>query len=186
MLDVRMFVADDWQEKVLQFSGAGKVPVLVDGNLTIHESLAICEYIAELYPEAKLWPEDRALRARARAVSCEMHAGFSALRTAMPMNLRGRARQTPMNAEVARDMARIEEIIEASLATSSGDFLFGDFGIADCMYFPVISRFRTYGARVGLATTRYSKALFSHPLVRKLEALTADTEPTPRYDALLG
>jgi glutathione S-transferase len=185
-LDVRMFVDETWREKVLQFSGAGKVPVLVDGNLTIHESLAICEYIAELFPGAQLWPEDRALRARARAISCEMHAGFGALRSAMPMNLRARAKKTPMNSEIQTDISRIEEIVDASLATSNGDFLFGDFTIADCMYFPVVSRFRTYGVGVGPATARYSAALFAHPLVRKLEALAVQTEPMPRYDALLA
>src|ERR1041384_1882152 len=93
--DVGMKTQEGWQERILSFSGAGKVPILVDGSLSVHESLAICEYVAELAPEAKLWPEDAKLRARGRAISCEMHAGFSQLRSAMSMNLRARAARTP-------------------------------------------------------------------------------------------
>jgi glutathione S-transferase len=104
----------------------------------------------------------------------------------MPTNLRGRAKSHPVSGEVAKDIARIEEIIEASLATSTGDYLFGDFSIADCMYFPVLSRFRTYGVRLRPPTAHYSETMFSHPLVKKLESLASDTEPTPKYDALLG
>lgn len=185
-MDVRMFLAEDWREKILQFSGAGKVPVLVDGNLTIHESLAICEYAAEKYPAAGLWPSDPALRARARALSCEMHAGFSALRSAMPTNLRGRAAVAPTSPEVEADIRRIEDIFEASLSTSSGDFLLGEFGIVDCMYFPVVTRFRTYGVKLRPATARYSEALFALPIVQKLEAIARETEGVPRYDALLA
>ncbi len=185
MHDVRMFVADDWRDRVLLFSGAGKVPILVEGNLTIHESLSICEYVAERFPDAKLWPQDSALRARARALSCEMHAGFAALRQLMPTNLRGRAARTPSSEEASTDIARIFDIVEASMATSAGDFLLGDFGIVDCMYFPVMSRFRTYGVELTPALLRYSQALFAHPLVQKLEAIAEVTEPVPRYDALL-
>ncbi len=185
-LDIRMFTAQDWREKLLSFSGAGKVPVLVDGSLTVHESLAICEYIAEKFPSAGLWPSDPALRARARALSCEMHAGFSALRSAMPTNLRGRAKHTPTGPEIDADIARIEDIFEASMSTSPGDFLLGDFGIVDCMFFPVLSRFRTYGVRVLPATARYSEALFALPIVQELERLASETESVPRYDELLS
>lgn len=185
-MDVRMFVAADWKEKILQFSGAGKVPVLVDGSLTLHESLAICEYVAETYPRAKLWPEDPALRARGRALSCEMHAGFSALRSAMPTNLRARTTRTPMDAAIEADISRLEDIFEASLQTSTGDFLLGDFGIVDCMYFPVLTRFRTYGVKLRPHTARYSEALFALPIVQKLEALARETEAVERYDALIA
>jgi glutathione S-transferase len=80
-------------EEVLQISGAGKVPVLIDGSLSVHEALAICEYVAERFPEARLWPEDQSIRARARAVSSEMSTGFVNVRNEMPMNHRGRARR---------------------------------------------------------------------------------------------
>ena len=90
--DIGLKTAEGWKDRILSFSGAGYVPILVDGSLSIHESLAICEYVAELAPSARLWPEDAKLRARGRAIACEMHSGFSHLRHAMDMNLRGRAR----------------------------------------------------------------------------------------------
>ena len=83
------FVDEGWRDQLLAITGAAKVPVLLDGELTVHESLAICEYIAEAHPEAGLWPEDAGARARARAVSCEMVSGFHRVRREMPMNLRG-------------------------------------------------------------------------------------------------
>ena len=98
--DIGLKTQDGWKDRILSFSGAGHVPILVDGSLSIHESLAICEYIAELAPAARLWPEDAKLRARGRAISCEMHSGFSHLRNAMDMNLRGRARRTPKSPEI--------------------------------------------------------------------------------------
>lgn len=184
-IDVRMFVAADWKDRILQFSGAGKVPVLVDGSLTLHESLAICEYVAEKFPEARLWPEDQKLRARARALSAEMHAGFAALRSRMPTNLRGRGARGALTPDVQADIARIEDIFEASLSTSQGAFLLGDFGIVDCMFFPVLSRFRTYGIPLKPSTARYSETMFSLPIVQKLEELAQATEPVERYESVL-
>src|SRR3954470_5456873 len=93
--DIGLKTEEGWKERILSFSGAGQVPILVDGSLSTHESLAICEYVAELAPAARLWPENAQLRARGRAIACEMHSGFAQLRRAMPMNLRGRARTTP-------------------------------------------------------------------------------------------
>jgi glutathione S-transferase len=115
-----------------------------------------------------------------------MHAGFGALREAMPTNLRGRAKKTPTSPEIDADVRRVEDIFEASMATSPGDFLLGDFCIADCMFFPVVSRFRTYGVNLRPSTRRYSEALFAHPLVQKLQALAEGAESIPMYDALLG
>lgn len=186
MLDVGMFTAPDWKEKILSFSGAGKVPILVDGNLTVHESLAICEYVSELYPEARLWPEDRALRARGRAISCEMLSSFSALRSAMPTNLRGRAQATPGGDRVQADIDRILDIFDASLATSTGEFLLGDFSIADCMFFPVVTRFRTYGVKLSPSAERYSQNLFALPIVQRLEELARHTPAIEHYDAVLA
>lgn len=183
--DVGMFSQDGWKERILQFSGAGKVPILVDGSSSIHESLAIAETVAERYPEAKLWPEDPARRARARAISAEMASGFPALRNSMPCNLRGRARTTPTGDELEANVRRVFDIWEASLSTSPGDFLFGDFGIADAMYMPVASRFRTYGVQLPGFAEAYSRAIFSHPAVARLEALASETDPIERYDAFL-
>jgi glutathione S-transferase len=184
--DVRMLVADGWRERVLEFSGAGKVPVLVDGALSIHESLAICEYVAEKFPAARLWPEDPGLRARGRAISCEMLSSFQALRSAMPANLRARASATPSGAGVERDIRRVLDIWRASLDTTSGDFLLGDFSIADCMFLPVAARFRTYGVQLPDFAAAYSQRLFALPVVQKLDGLAQTAEPIPQYDALLG
>ena len=184
--DVGLKTEDGWKDKILSFSGAGKVPILVDGSLSIHESLAICEYVAELAPQARLWPEDTKLRARGRAISCEMLGGFAPLRNAMNCNLRARAKHTPTSPEVDADVARVLDIWQASLSSSGGPFLLGDFTIADCMYFPVASRFRTYGVALPAAAQTYSDALFALPFVQELEALALPTPPIPEYDASLS
>jgi glutathione S-transferase len=184
--DVGMRTEDGWKDRILSFSGAGKVPVLVDGTLSIHESLAICEYVADLAPGARLWPEDRALRARGRAIACEMHAGFSHLRNNMDMNLRARARRTPRSPEIDADVARVLDIWQASLTSNGGPFLLGDFSIADCMFFPVATRFRTYGVELPDFAQAYSASLFALPIVQELERLAATTSAIPEYDAALG
>jgi glutathione S-transferase len=175
-----------YKDRILAFSGAGTVPILVDGSLSIHESLAICEYVAELAPAAKLWPEDPKLRARGRAISCEMHSGFSALRNSMNHNLRGRAKARPRSPEVDANVARVLDIWQASLQSGGGPFLLGSFSIADCMYFPVASRFRTYLVDLPAEAQAYSDALFALPFVKELEALALTTPPIPEYDAALG
>ncbi len=184
--DVGMRTDEGWKERILSFSGAGTVPVLVEGSLSIHESLAICEYVAELAPAAKLWPEDTQLRARGRAISCEMHSGFAALRRSMTMNLRARASRTPQGADIDANIARVLDIWRASLSTSPGRFLLGDFSIADCMFFPVVTRFRTYGVPLPADAAAYSAALFELPIVQELEKLAQDAPPIPEYDAALG
>lgn len=186
LMDVGMFTQPDWKERILSFSGAGKVPILVEGPSTVHESLAILETLAERYPEAGLWPKDAALRARGRAVSSEMASSFSELRNRMPTNLRGRAKTRPEGEALEQDIARVFDILSASTSTSSGEFLFGDFTIADCMYMPVMSRFRTYGVVLPPEVARYSEAVFGHPAVRELEDIARSAEPLPRYDAYLG
>lgn len=183
--DVGLKTAAGWKERILSFSGAGKVPILVDGSLSVHESLAICEYVAELYPEAKLWPSDMKLRARGRAIACEMASGFSALRSNMPTNLRARAKKTPEAPGVGADVARVFDIWTASLESTGGPFLLGDFSIADCMYFPVATRFRTYGVELPAALARYSAALFATPEAEELERVAASTPAIPEYDAAL-
>ncbi len=184
--EIGLFVEPDWQDQVFSFSGAGKVPVLVDKNLSVHESLAICEYIAELAPEAKLWPEDRALRARGRAISAEMHSGFGSLRNEMNANIRGRSAvpRTP-SAEARRDIDRVFEIWRASLATSPGQFLLGDFSIADAMYYPVLTRFRTYGVPLPADVAGWAASMEAHPSVVALWAEAHKSIAVPKYDALL-
>jgi glutathione S-transferase len=126
------------------FSPSGKVPVLRDGDLVVWESLAILEYLADRFPEAGLWPEQRGQRAVARAISAEMHSGFQALRSACPMNMRRIPAALPVGPAVKADVARIEAIWTDALETSGGPFLFGSFTNADAMFAPVVNRFRIY------------------------------------------
>lgn len=184
--DVGMKTEPDWQDRILAFSGAGKVPVLVDGSLSIHESLAICEYVAELAPQARLWPQDLKLRARGRAIACEMHSGFAPLRQTMGMNVRARSKSTPQSAAVERDISRVLDIWRASLASGDGPFLLGDFSIADCMFFPVVTRFRTYGVALPDYAAAYSARIFELPFVQELEELARATPAIAEYDAALG
>lgn len=137
----------DTAEKLREAAPAGLVPCLKHGEIVVWESIAILEYFAESFPEKRLWPADKAARAHARAVSAEMHAGFSSLRKAWPLNFSHRdLRETPSEA-VTRDIARIAAIWAECRARfgAGGPFLFGSFSIADAMYAPVVSRFKTYG-----------------------------------------
>jgi glutathione S-transferase len=183
--DIGLRTGPDWKERVLSFSGAGKVPVLVDGALTVHESLAICEYVAELYPRAGLWPDDRQLRARGRAISCEMLTSFSALRSQTPMNLRARTNKAVDGAQLRAEISRVREIWEASLVSSGGPFLLGRFSIADCMFFPVATRFRTYGVELPPQSSEYCRELFGLPYMAELEAIASAAAGIPQYDAAL-
>lgn len=184
--DVGMKTEEGWKDRIFSFSGAGKVPILIDGSLSVHESLAICEYVAELFPNAKLWPESRELRARGRAISCEMMSSFSELRGRMTANLRGRSSSTPSGEKLDVDIERVKDIWKASLDSSGGPFLLGDFSIADCMYFPIATRFRTYGVQLDQTAARYSKNLFELPYVLELEEIARTTPPIVEYDAYLN
>jgi len=141
------------------FSPSGKVPVLKNGDLTVWDSFAILEFTAELYPEAGLWPEDREVRATARAVAAEMHSGFSALRSACPMNMRRPAGTLDVTEAVKADVARIVDLWTGCLTRSEGPFLFGDVTIADAMFAPVVSRFATYELSRDPVYLRYHAAM---------------------------
>ena len=136
--------------RIQRHSAAGKVPVLHDGDLTVWESLAICEHLAERFPEARLWPEDAAARAHARAVSCEMHAGFASLREGMPMNCRAALPGKSRSPEVDEDVARISAIWRRCRErfSGAGDMQFGAFTVADAMFAPVVSRFVIYAVEL--------------------------------------
>jgi len=149
--------------KIRGYSAAGKVPVLIHGATTVWESLAICEYLAERHPDKQLLPADAAARAYARSISTEMHAGFSALRSAMGMNVRRVLPRGSVSTEVASDIARIEAIWNESLRRWGGPFLLGAFTIADAMYAPVATRFRTYGVELDPACKDYVDAVLNLP-----------------------
>jgi glutathione S-transferase len=160
----------------------GLFPVLRVDGAPIHESLAICEYAADAFPEAQLWPEPALDRARARAISCEMLSGFTSLRTEMSCHLFGRVPGFSPNVETRADIERVFEIWTECLARSGGPFLFGRFGIADAMYYPVLTRFRTYGVPLPEDLNVYAVSLEGQPAVRRL-ADTARGAPRLRvYD----
>ena len=174
----------DAKSQLLGYSPAGKVPVLIDGRAKVWESIAICEYAAERWPDKPFWPADRAARAHARAVSAEMHAGFFALREAMPMNCRSRYPGKGRSAAVDADIARIEALWADCLRRYGGPFLFGAFSIADAMYAPVVSRFLTYDVKLGGALRQYAQAVLDLPAMKEWYAagaaepeFLADEEP---------
>jgi glutathione S-transferase len=157
--------ARDFKERVGKVSGTGKVPALVDGGVQVFESLAILEYVAEKHPDARLWPGDLRARAHARAIACEMHAGFGPLRRHLPMNMRRPVVRRDLPAEVQSNVRRIEAMWADCRRRygANGAFLFGAFGAADAMYAPVVSRFHTYAVELGAAGRAYMDAVMSLP-----------------------
>ena len=174
---------DGHAEKIRAHSPAGRVPVLRDGDITVWDSLAICEYLAERHAEKNLWPRDAAARAHARAVSAEMHAGFAALRSNMGMNVRRSFPGVGRMPEVEKDIARIEQLWNDCLQRHGGPFLFGAFSVADAMYAPVATRFRTYAVELGADAQRYAAMLLELPAVRAWYAdAAAEIEVLPQFE----
>jgi glutathione S-transferase len=157
------------------WSPAGRVPVLRHGSLAVWDSLAICEYLAETFPEKKLWPSDSRERALARSVSAEMHSGFQSLRGQMPMNVRAVGRKVPRTPELEADIARVLGLWAdcRSRSAARGPFLFGAFSVADAMYAPVAFRFATYGV-----ASDYAESLVSLPAMREWAADSARESET--------
>jgi glutathione S-transferase len=150
---------------VMAVSGAGKVPVLIDGETRVWESLAILEYLAEKFSAAALWPKDAAARAHARAVAAEMHAGFVSLRRLLPMNAWRPVKVRALDDGSKTDVARIEAIWRDCRARygAAGPFLFGAFGAADAMYAPVVGRLHTYAVEVSDTARAYMRAMMALP-----------------------
>ncbi|MGF6159041.1 glutathione S-transferase [Ensifer sp. KUDG1] len=157
-------------------SPTGKVPLLRHGDFLVWESLAIIDYVAELFPDAGLWPADRQSRARARSYSMEMLSGFRALRGACPMNVRRAKKALDVAEDVRSDVARIETIWRQALAQSGGPFLFGAFTAADAMYAPVVNRFDVYDLVADPETLGYMNRVKAHPAFLKWEE-AARAEP---------
>lgn len=165
--------APELRERLLVHSPAAKVPVLKENSTTIWDSLAICEYVNEVHLDGQGWPRKPINRARARALVSEMHAGFTALRTAMPMNIRAR-RTVEISEDVQNDIDRIDQIWSAHNASG---WLFEEFSIADCFYAPVALRFQTYGVELSEAAQRYQFKLLAHPALRRwVEQALEETE----------
>jgi glutathione S-transferase len=161
-----------YKEELLKYAPSGKVPVLKHGAVTVWDSLAICEYLAELFPAAELWPGDPAVRALARAVSAEMHSGFTAIRGAMPFNCRARDRKVPITAEIQKEIDRVQALWRDCRAQHGrgGPWLFGRFSIADAMFIPVAGRFITYSVPLDSVAQAYADAALDHPAVREWTA----------------
>jgi glutathione S-transferase len=153
------------KDRILSFSRSGKVPSLVDGDITVWDSLSIIEYLAERFPEAGLWPEDRAARAHARSISAEMHSGFLPLRNECGMNLHRPVGAVTLSEDARANIARIEEIWTDCRTRygKAGPFLFGAFTAADAMYAPVVHRFRTYAIKVAPLAQAYMETVMALP-----------------------
>ncbi|MGZ8317102.1 MAG: glutathione S-transferase family protein [Telluria sp.] len=178
---------DDTAERIAKYSNAGRVPVLIAGEIHVWDSLAICEYLAEQFPEKHLWPQDVAARAIARSVSAEMHAGFADLRNAMSMNIRKHLPGQGRTPGAQGDIGRICEIWEECMSRfGHHKFLFGEFSIADAFFAPVVMRFRTYGVSLAPALQAYCDRMAAHPAVARwiAEAL-AETEVAGKHDDAL-
>ncbi len=154
---------DNHADTMARETPAGKVPVLIHDGNTIWESLAIAEYVAELKPEVKMWPQDAGMRAEARSISCEMLSGFTGLRSQYHMNCRKIYPDIAPTEACANDIARIQDNWGKCLSDHGGPYLFGAFSIADIMYAPVVSRFKTYQVPVGGAIQTYMDTILALP-----------------------
>lgn len=155
--------------KFKEFSPTGKVPTLVDTDLTIWESLAILEYLHDTFPEKGFWPKDKKARALARAVANEMHGSFFGIRNECPMNMRREVRAIEVSDAVRKDVARLETLWSDCLKTSGGPFLFGEFSNADAMFAPVVNRLEKYALSNNPAVLTYTAAMKSHPAWKEWE-----------------
>lgn len=152
------------------------VPVLLDGDLAVWDSLAICEYVSEQFLGGRGWPADSRARAQARSLAAEMHSGFQALRSAWPMNIRLQRKLAPTPG-VAACIKRIDAMWSDCLARHGGPWLFGDFSIVDAMYAPVALRFHSYQPALSVAAERYLQSVLGHPAIQKwMEAARGETE----------
>ena len=157
----------EFAAQVPELSPSRRVPVLLHDGGRVWESLAICEYASEL-AGGRGWPPDPDLRAEARSLACEMHAGFHALRSQCPMNVRARGRRVPMTAALQADVARIDAIWDDCRRrhAAQGPWLFGDYGVADAMFAPVALRCRGYGLPLGERASTYLATVLGDPLLR--------------------
>lgn len=154
---------EGWRERIRARSPSGRVPVLIDGDLAIPETIAILEYLHDRYPAKGIWPSQRVERARARAIAAEMHGGFTALRSAAPMNLRASHPGKVDLDRIATDLRRIEQIWGDCTQRSGGPYLFGSFTAADAMFAPIATRIRTYSLPVSDAAAEYVEAIYALP-----------------------
>ncbi len=184
---IPLYTGDADKKRILGFTPSGKVPALIDGDITIWDSLAIIEYLAERFPETRLWPEDPAQRAHARSISAEMHSGFAALRNECGMNLHRPVGAIELSADAHANVARIQQIWIACRARfgKSGPFLFGRFGGADAMFAPVVHRFRTYAIPLAPDAQHYMNTMMALPAFEEwTRAGLAETLVIDRFETV--
>ena len=179
----------EFYARITEYSPAGRVPVLIHhdqsvGDVHVWDSLAICEYANEHLLDDRGWPSERAARAHARSISAEMHSGFTALRTALPMNTRKRVPTPTLTADVLRDIARVTALWREARErhASHGDFLFGRFSIADAMYAPVVLRFLSYAIDLGTVERTYADAILALPVLQEWLAEAAHEPLAPLHE----
>jgi glutathione S-transferase len=180
------FAAPDFKERVRALSPSGRVPVLLDNDLVVWDSLAIAEYLAERFPEKRLWPEDRAARARARAACAEMHAGFAHFRAQMPMNFKATFPGRGWSVRVQKEIDRILVIWQDARDRygAGGPFLFGAFSIADAYFAPVASRFRTYAVELPSVAEAWVQTVLGLPAIEEWAAASRAAQDFCEEDEL--
>ncbi len=170
-------------ERLKQYSPVGRVPVLIDGETTVWDSLAICEYVSEKYLSDQGWPAEESLRAEARSICAEMHSGFIGLRSELPMNCRASRKVTPSETAL-QNIARIDAIWSKCMTRNPNTWLFDQFSIADCFYAPVVMRFKTYGIALSEAAAQYQNFFLEDATLKKwVDAAKAETEILPEDEA---
>ncbi|WP_425991467.1 glutathione S-transferase family protein [Afipia sp. DC4300-2b1] len=182
---IPLYTGDAAKQRILDVTRSGKVPALVDGDITVWDSLAIIEYAAERFPDARLWPQDVVARAHARSISAEMHSGFMALRNECGMNIHRPIRSKPLSDDARANIARIQQIWTECRARygGQGPYLFGAFSGADAMYAPVVHRFRTYAIDVTPPVRDYMETMQANAAFREWsDAALAETLLIERFE----
>lgn len=182
---IPLYTGDADKQRILDVTQSGKVPALVDGDITVWDSLAIIEYAAERFPDARLWPQDVVARAHARSISAEMHSGFMALRNECGMNIHRPIRSKPLSDDARANIARIQQIWTECRARygGQGPYLFGAFSGADAMYAPVVHRFRTYAIDVTPPVRDYMDTMQANAAFREWsDAALAETLLIERFE----
>lgn len=175
VVKIKLFT-DEFYKTLQAITPTAKVPTLVSDSVTVWDSLAILEYVNEIFLNGRAWPEDQSERAKARALACEMHSGFMALRNEMPMNCRAQ-RNVNLTEAALNDITRIDELWSEQMEQYPDGWLFGEWSIVDAMYAPVVLRMQTYGINLSQKATAYSNKVLNSPAMKRwLAEASIETE----------